>query len=384
MKFYNRHISQVIKRQEKRKPALIVTGPRQVGKTTILKHIVGESARYVTLDDPILRVNAEDNATAFIAENKPPIIIDEIQKCPQIFDYIKMKVDEDLMSGQYYLTGSHSFELMRGVTESLAGRAGIIKMLGLSLRELSQVGYSVPFLPTKTHIDEMSNGRQKKRYDELTKIVHAGSFPEIHKTESDLKDWKDYYSSYVQSYLEKDVREIIKAENMSAFIKFIKGVASLSGEQLNTTLLAEICGKSVPTVSSWLSVLEMSGHIYLLQPYANNQNKRLSKSPKLYLLDTGLLCYLSGWNTPEQLTSGARWGHIFETYVVSEILKSYYNDGEIYPPLFYYRDKDKIEIDIIIEDNKTLYPIEIKTTTSPSKAMIKNFSVLDRIHDRKR
>jgi len=225
----------------------------------------------------------------------------------------------------------------------------------------------------------MKKNKTKYDYNDIVKIIHKGSFPNLYKDETDLKDWKDYYASYLQSYLEKDVKDLIKPENMRAFIKFIKGAAALSGEQLNLGTLSEICEMTSPTIKSWLSILEMSGHIYLLEPYYNNYNKRLTKTPKLYFLDTGLICYLGGWHTQEQLTSGARWGHIFETYVVSEILKSYYNDGEIYPPLYYYRDKEKNEVDLVIEDGNTLYPIEIKTSTAPNKSMTKAFAVLEKI-----
>jgi len=378
MKFFARHISHVITRQQKRKSTIIITGPRQVGKTTILKKMMS-GINYITLDDPVLRLNASENALAFLAENKPPLIIDEIQKVPSLFDYVKMKVDEKNETGQYYFTGSHSYNLMKGVTESLAGRAGIIKMLGLSKRELNEINHNEPFKPTPEHIETMKTTAPKFDYNEIVKIIHKGSFPELYKSESDLKDWRDYYASYLQSYIEKDVKELIDAENMSAFIRFIQAAASLSGEQLNITALAEICGKSPNTVKSWLSILELSGHIYLLQPYYNNENKRLAKTPKLYFLDTGLICYLGGWNTPQQLTSGAKWGHVFESYVVGEIIKSYYNDGVINPGIYYYRDKEKREIDIIIEEGGSLFPIEIKATTNPNKSMMSNFETVSRI-----
>lgn len=377
MKFYKRHIAQVINRQNRRKSTLIVTGPRQVGKSTILKKTLGD-VKYVTLDDPILRMQALEDTKAFLAENKPPIIVDKIQKAPSIFDYIKMEVDVSETPGQYYLSGSHSFDLMKGVTESLAGRAGIIKMLGLSLREINEVQHAEAFVPTDTHFSKLEAQAPDFHYNTIVEIIHKGSYPELYKTESDLKDWRDYYSSYLQSYLEKDVKDLINAENMSAFLKFIQGTAALSGEQLNIQLLGEICGKNANTVKRWLSILEMSGHIYLLQSYHSNQNKRLIKTPKLYFLDTGLVCYLGGWNTPQQLTSGARWGHIFETYVVSEILKTYYNDGIVNPKLFYYRDKDKREIDMIIEEGDTLFPIEIKVTTAPDKGMVASFEVVEK------
>jgi len=375
MHFYERHITQVITRLAARKSTLILTGPRQVGKSTLLTHLL-PGTRYITLDDPILRLNAEENPAGFMAQNPPPIIIDEIQKAPLLLDYIKMKVDAVQTPGQYFLTGSHMWGLMEGVQESLAGRAGIIRMLGLSQRETNKIKYAAPFMPIMEQVEKME--RPPFDYNETVRLIHGGSFPELHKLGYTMADWKDFYSSYLQSYIEKDVKDRIRAENMSAFTKFIRGCASLSGEQLNITLLGEMCGMSANTIKSWLSVLEKDGHIFLLRPYANNENKRLVKLPKLYFLDTGMLCFLSGWNTPEQLVNGARWGHIFETFIFTEILKSYYNDGTLYPPLYYYRDKDKNEIDLIIENGDTLHPIKIKATTQPTSRMVKQFSTLDK------
>ncbi|MCL1882459.1 MAG: ATP-binding protein [Defluviitaleaceae bacterium] len=375
MEFYDRHVFQVVTRMMVRKSTLILTGPRQVGKSTLLTHMLPDT-RYTTLDDPILRLNAEENPGGFIAQNPPPVIIDEIQKTPSMLDYIKMQVDSAQTPGQYFLTGSHMWELMEGVQESLAGRAGIIRMLGLSQRELSGTKYSAPFIPTAEHFELIQP--DSFDYHDTVKFIHGGSFPELHKLGYAQADWKDFHSSYLQSYIEKDVKDQIRSENMSAFTKFIRGCASLSGEQLNTTLLGEMCGMSANTVKSWLSVLEKGGHIFLLRPYSGNENKRLVKLPKLYFLDTGLLCFLSGWHTPEQMVNGARWGHIFETFIFAEILKSYYNDGTIYPPIYYYRDKDKVEIDLIIEDGDTLHPIEIKTTSQPTNRMVKQFATLDR------
>ena len=378
--FYNRHISKVIERQQKQKPVLIITGPRQVGKSTNLKKLLlNNGVKYMTLDNALLRESARDNSTAFLIENKPPIIIDEIQKVPTLFENIKLVVDESEKVGQYYLTGSHSFTLMKGVTESLAGRAGIIKMLGLSKRELNKINYSEPFIPTKAHLDEMEKQVVSYDYDNIVKTIHKGSFPELYKTETDLKNWKDYYTSYLQTYLEKDVSELINIGSKSAFIKFIKATAALTGEQLNHVTLAELCSMNVNTVKNWLSILEASGLIFILQPYFNNHGSRLIKTPKLYFLDTGLACFLGGWNTPQQLTDGAKWGHIFETYIVGEILKSYYNDGVIYPPIYYYRDKEKREVDLVIEEGCTLYPIEIKTTNNPVKSMASACDALKRI-----
>ncbi len=376
--YFHRHIEPVVERIAKRKPVLVLTGARQVGKSTMLKEVYS-GIRYVTLNRPLVRESAKDNPSLFFETNKPPVIVDEIQKAAELFDYIKDIVDEDKTKGQFYLTGSQSLKLMKNVSDSLAGRVGIIKLLGLSMRELDSLSYREPFLPTTEHITAMDVGGARFEYGHIAALVHKGFFPELHETESDLHDWADFYSSYFQTYIEKDIKDVLNIQDESAFIKFVKAAASLTGEMLNMTTIAEICGKDVKTIRSWLSVLESSGLVYLLQPYYNNFNKRLIKTPKLYFLDTGLACWLLGWNTPEQLVNGAMWGHIFETFVFGEILKSYYNDGIVEPPLYYYRDKDKSEIDIVIQNGDTLHPVEIKTSSDPTKAMVSAFRCLDGI-----
>jgi predicted AAA+ superfamily ATPase len=201
----------------------------------------------------------------------------------------------------------------------------------------------------------------------------------LHETPGDLHDWLDFYSSYLQTYIEKDIKDVLNIQDESAFIKFVKSAASLTGQMLNLTTMAEICGKDVKTVKSWLSVLESSGLIYLLEPFYNNFHKRLVKTPKLYFLDTGLACWLLGWNTPQQLFNGAMWGHMFESFVFAEILKSYYNDGIVKPPLYFYRDTDRNEIDLLIADGDTLHPVEIKTSSDPKNSMVRSFRLLENI-----
>jgi predicted AAA+ superfamily ATPase len=379
--YYHRHIEPVIERIAKRKPVIILTGARQVGKSTLLKEVF-RHINYVTLSRPLVRESAKENPSLFFAVNKPPVVVDEIQKATGLFDYIKDIVDEDKKKGQFYLTGSQSMSLMKNVSESLAGRAGIIKLLGLSMRELTGNACRKPFLPVTERMEEAEK-TSKFNYAKLISYIHKGFFPELHETESDLHDWADYYSSYFQTYIEKDIKDILNIQDESAFIKFVKSAASLTGEMLNLTTMAEICGKDVKTIKSWLSVLESSGLVYLLEPYYNNINKRMIKTPKLYFLDTGLACWLLGWNTPEQLTGGAMWGHIFESFVFSEVLKSYYNDGIVKPLLYYYRDKDRNEIDLVIEDGDTLCPVEIKTTSDPTKSMAGAFRLLASIPRKK-
>ena len=384
--YIHRHIEQVVQRISKRKPILVLTGARQVGKSTMLKEVC-KNISYVTLNRPLVRESAKENPSLFFDEYKPPVIVDEIQKAAELFDYIKDVVDgaigAEKMKGQFYLTGSQSMSLMKNVGDSLAGRAGVVRMLGLSMRELSENAHRKPFLPASERMDEVEGDHACFDYNKLISCIHKGFFPELYETESDLHDWSDFYNSYFQTYVERDIRDVLNIRDESAFIKFVRATASLTGEMLNLTTVAEICGKDVKTVKAWLSVMESSGLVYLLEPYYNNFNKRLIKTPKLYFLDTGLACWLLGWNTPEQLINGAMWGHIFETFVFGEILKSYYNDGIVKPPLYYYRDKDKNEIDILINSGDFLCPIEIKTTSDPTKSMVRAFHLIDNIPEKK-
>jgi predicted AAA+ superfamily ATPase len=367
----------------KRKSVIVLTGARQVGKSTTCKENYREM-NYITLNRPLVRESARENPSLFFQLNQPPIIIDEFQKVGEMFDYIKDIVDESGQKGLFFLTGSQNLTLMKRVGDSLAGRAGVLKMLGLSMREIDGISYNEAFRPAKDHFLAIHQELEKKgqnlcSYREIAERIHRGFYPELYHTTGDLKDWMDYYSSYFQTYLEKDIRDVLRIQDESAFIRFVRATAALTGQLLNLTSLAEICGKDVKTVTAWLSVLESCGIVYLLQPYYNNFNKRLLKTPKLYFLDTGLACFLLGWNTPEQLTKGAMWGHMFESFVIDEVLKSYYNDGISNPPLYFYRDKEKNEIDLVIEEGDTLYPVEIKTSSDPNPSMAKQFRCLEGI-----
>jgi predicted AAA+ superfamily ATPase len=327
------------------------------------------------LSNPNIRETAKENPTMFFDINTPPIILDEIQKAGEIFDYIKDIVDESDEKGQYFLTGSQNFTLMQNASESLAGRAGIIQLLGLSQREIAGSNYYDPFFPTKDHIFKVSKQPSKDLIETIA-AVHRGGFPELNSCKPTTMDWQDFFGSYFQSYIEKDIRDILNIKDEAAFIKFVRATASLSGQMLNYATLSELCEKDAKTVKSWLSVLITSGLVYILEPYYNNYNKRLIKMPKIYFLDTGLACWLLGYNSPEQMHNGAAWGHIFESFVVGEIIKSYYNYGITRPPIYYYRDKDKNEIDLLIENGDTLHPIEIKTTSDPKPTAAKAFALL--------
>jgi predicted AAA+ superfamily ATPase len=376
--YYSRHIEPVINRIAKRKPVIVLTGARQVGKSTMLKKVYND-INYITLGNPLLREAAKENPSMFFKMNTPPVIVDEIQKSAELFDYIKDTVDANRLKGQFFLTGSQSIKLMSNISDSLAGRAGVLQLLGLSMRELEVNPFREPFLPDTRRFAEAG----RIPLSRLISRIHMGFFPELYETESDLHDWSDFYSSYFQTYIEKDIRDVLNIQDESAFIRFVKALASLTGQMLNLTTVAETCGKDVKTVRAWLSVMESSGLVYLLEPYFNNINKRLVKTPKLYFLDTGLACWLLGWNTPEQMISGAMWRHIFESFVFAEILKSYYNDGIVRPPLYYYRDANKNEIDLIIENGDYLHPVEIKTTSDPSKDAVKSFHHISAIPGKK-
>ena len=381
--YYPRHAEDVVQRLAKRKPVLVLTGARQVGKSTMLRTLL-PAVTYVTMNRPLIRQSAIENPSLFFDLYKPPVVVDEIQKVPELFEYIKDVVDERGDKGQFYCTGSQNFTVMSNVSDSLAGRAGIIRLLGLSLREIAQSTYRIPFLPTIGHHEAVSTSMVPFEYDDIVRLIHTGFFPELHQSEGDLDDWQDFYSSYFQTYIEKDVKDVLRIQDESAFIKFVRATAACTGKILNLSSIAEVCAKDVKTVQAWLSVLESSGLVYLLQPYHNNFNKRLAKKPKLHFLDTGLACWLLGWNTPDQLVHGAMWGHIFESFVFGEVLKSYYNDGIVVPPLYYYRDRERTEIDLVIEQGDTLYPVEIKTTSDPTLSMVGSFRCLEDIGGKKR
>lgn len=376
--YIKRQIEKTIERLSKAFSCVVLTGPRQVGKTTMLKNTI-KGVQYITFDDYLVMETAKENPSAFLNIYEPPLIIDELQYSPNILHGIKKYIDENKQKGMFYITGSQSFHLMANVSESLAGRTAVLQMLGLSLREIQNANYTEPFLPTEEHWKAMKKQCEILPYWKVWKQIHQGSFPEVVEMDKQDKDLKDYYNAYLKTYIERDIKKLVNIQDENAFLKFIKAVASLTGQMLNMATIAEICGKDVSTVKNWLSILVSSGIVYLLQPYSNNFNKRLIKTPKLYFLDTGLACFLTSWNTKEQLADGAMKGHMFETFVLSEILKSYYNDGITEPPLFYYRDKEKNEIDIVIEDNGKLYPIEIKCKSNPTKDDIKAFSLLEKI-----
>ncbi len=377
MKYFKRLAEDVIHKQEKMFKAILVTGARQVGKTTMLKSIKPD-IHYITLDDMILNQSAVEDPELFLKANKPPIIIDEIQYAPNLLRYIKISVDNSEKKALYYLTGSQQFNLMNDVSESLAGRVGILNLLGLSLREIKEVNFNEPFIPTKAYLNKRKEYIKDVSYDEVWDIIYKGSMPALYQEESDIEM---FYAMYVSTYIERDVRSLTQVRNTLSFLKFMTALASRIGQLLNLNSIANEVGITIPTAQRWLSILVASNIVYILEPYYNNILKRAIKTPKIYFFDTGLAAYLTKWTSSKVLEAGIMSGNFFENYVIVEIIKSYYNSGELRPPVYFYRDKEKREIDLIIEQNGKLYPIEIKKTAKPSKDMIENFKVLETIGD---
>ena len=390
--YIQRAIEAYIMQAEKSFKAVLVTGARQTGKSTMLKHLFPQ-IKYVPMDDPFVEDQASENPNMFMMLNPPPVIYDEVQRPPNLFRFIKLKCDESDQKGQFFLSGSQPLELMENVAESLSGRVCVIELAGLSLREIQGDPYAKPFVPTMEYIQERS--QTAKPISNVWHLIHRGSYPELQN--SDVA-WEAFYSSYVKTYLERDVRQLSAVQDLNDFRKFMVAVAARTGQMLNLTNIADEVSKSLPTVTRWLSILESSGIIYLLEPYTNSVLKRAIKTPKVYFRDTGLAAYLTRWLTPETLANGAMSGAFFETFVISEILKSFSNCGIDYRYcVSYYRGRDKVkvqkdgksidresEIDLIIEQDGILYPIEIKKGVNVSAEQTAAFTILDKIPEKKR
>lgn len=369
--YIKRAIEETINSINKTFPVLLVTGPRQVGKTTLLKKMAGEGRKYVTLDNPSVRQLAKEDPALFLERYAPPVIIDEVQYAPELFQYIKMYVDEKKISGDFWLTGSQTFHMMKNVTESLAGRVGIVRMQGLSNAEIN--GYeSIPFEVDKDTLMKRISMVNKQTLMEVFDRIYKGSMPRLYEVRDTSRD--DYYESYLETYISRDIKDLTQVADELTFLRFVTVVAARTATNVNYETLANEVGISAPTAKQWLSILVSSGIVALIEPYYNNALKRVIKAPRMYFLDTGLCAYLTKWNSAEALETGAMNGEIFETWVVSEIYKSYINSGKR-PPMYFYRDSNKKEIDVLLEANNTVYPVEIKKGTAPKDA-IKNFSVL--------
>lgn len=371
--YIKRALEESILRVSKTFKVLLLTGPRQVGKTTLLQNLAEEGREYVTLDDPDIRYLAKTDPALFMQRYTPPIIIDEIQYAPEILPYIKMSVDRSGKNGGYWLTGSQMFHTMKNVSESLAGRVGIVHLLGLSGSEIDGVA-SVPFITDPEKLMARIKVVPKLALMDIYERVFKGCMPALYANPN--IDLETFYASYINTYLQRDIRDLTQVADEMAFFNFMVCVAARTSCPVIYEELAKEAGISAPTAKKWLSILVSSHIVALVQPYHNNALKRVVKTPVLHFLDTGLCAYLLKWGNAEILERGAMSGAFFESWVFSEIYKSYLNAGKE-PPIYYYRDKDQREIDLLLLQDGTLYPIEIKKAASPGKEAAKHFKVLN-------
>lgn len=371
-----RAIEPTIKRMLKEFKVILVTGARQVGKTTVLQESMGDSFHYVSLEDLNIFAQVSNDPLLFFKMHNLPLIIDEVQRAPQLFQTIKFEVDQSKEYGQIALTGSQTYELMQGVSESLAGRIGILEMSGLTLREILRTP-----LAQKPYIPSLITSKEAATYPhnvDIWSFIHRGAMPRLYAEEI---DWNTFWSSYTQTYLERDVRTLSGVKDEKKFGDFMIACAARTGCLFNASSLANEIDVDYKTIQSWVSILQASGIIRLLYPFSQNVTKRVSKTPKLYFMDMGLVSYLTRWTGAEQLKKGALAGQAFETQVVSEILKTYMNTGSVKRDVWFYRDGKAHEIDVVIQDGHVLHPVEIKLSATVSKDAIKNFAHLEGIKD---
>lgn len=377
MDYISRHMESKIMKLSKSYSAILLTGPRQAGKTTMLRSIAEKEnigREYVSLDDLNTRDMARNDPAMFLQMHKPPVLIDEVQYAPELFTYIKIHIDEHREPGVFWLTGSQVFRLMQGVQESLAGRVALLHMSPLSQREI----IGAPCVPFSTDLDTLMNESksiQPVTTPDMYKRIWTGSMPGI--VSGQYADRNIYYSSYLSTYIERDVRDISGSVDALKFNRFVTTVAARTSQLLNYKALADDSDIDEITAKAWVNILETLGIIFLLHPYSNNVLKRTIKTPKVYFYDTGLVCYLTKWSSPEVAESGAMSGALLENFAVSEIMKSYQNAG-LEPYIYFYRDRDTKEIDVIMEGDGQLFPLEIKKTATPDKRIVKTFGVINK------
>lgn len=377
MDYISRHMESKITELSKSYSAILLTGPRQAGKTTMLRSLAEKEdigREYVSLDDMNTRDMAKNDPALFLQLHKPPVLIDEVQYAPELFTYIKIHIDKHHEPGAFWLTGSQIFRLMRGVQESLAGRVALLHMSPLSQREI----IGAPCVPFSTDLNTLMN--ESKSIQPLTtldmyKRIWTGSMPGI--VSGQYADRNIYYSSYLSTYIERDVRDISGSVDALKFNRFVTAVAARTSQLLNYKALADDSDIDEITAKAWVNILETLGIIFLLHPYSNNVLKRVIKTPKVYFYDTGLVCYVTKWSSPEVAESGAMNGALLENFAVSEIIKGYQNAG-LEPYIYFYRDRDTKEIDVIMEGNGQLFPLEIKKTATPDKRIVKTFGVINK------
>lgn len=359
-----RHAAKAVASAARQFPVLLLTGARQVGKTTLLRALAGAKRRYVTLDDPLQLRLARDDPSLFLQSHPPPVLIDEVQYAPQLLPHIKMAVDARRRSGDLWLTGSQPFHLMRDVSESLAGRAAVLQLYGLSRREALRLGAVPPFLPSVQRLRQWQRAAVPADLQALYAAIWRGSYPALVAQPKMSRDL--FYGSYLQTYLQRDVRDLAHVGDQSAFLRLLRAAAARTAQLLNVAELARDADVAPNTAKSWLAILEASGVVSLLQPWHTNLSKRLVKTPKLHFLDTGLAAYLTQWSSPATLQAGAMAGAVFESWVYGQILRSHAHAGSM-AAMYYFRDKDQREVDLLIEADGLLYPVECKRSAAPGR-----------------
>lgn len=375
MSYIKRDIEEKITALSKEYACILITGPRQVGKTTVLKRLMDADREYVTLDDLEERGLAKRDPAMFLQMHRTPIMIDEVQYAPELFSYIKMEIDKGAEPGTYWLTGSQAFKLMELAQESLAGRVAILHMPSLSQHEIHGKGKAAPFTLELSALKDRENTNAPADLTQIYERIWKGSMPGL--VSGKFTDRDVFYSSYLQTYIDRDVKEQVQLSDPLLFRDFVRAAACRAGQMLNVHDIALDVGVSDDTAKRWLQVLEKSDVIFFLRPYSNNLLKRTVKTPKMYFFDTGLVAYLTRYSSPEILASGAINGAILENYVVSEMLKSYHNNAKECL-LWYYRDSNCNEIDMVIESDGYLHPLEIKRSVNPGTELISAFSHLDK------
>lgn len=376
--YITRHMEKPVMELNEQYPVLLLTGPRQVGKTTMLEHLIeveGKGRKKVSLDDLTLRELAKTDPKMFFQLYQPPLLIDEVQYAPELFPYIKIMVDERHQPGDFWLTGSQLFKMMEGVQESLAGRVALLHLSPLSQSEIMKRPPEPPFSLELPLLSERQNGRQMLNTPEVFQRIHQGGMPAL--VTGTYSNASIFYSSYIDTYMERDVRRLSNDIDSLKFLRFLRSVAARTSQQVNYKGIADDAEIDQTTAKNWLHVLEALGIIFLLEPYSNNVLKRTVSTPKLYFYDSGIVCYLTRWSSPETAMEGAMSGALLENYTVAEIIKTYQNAGQE-PFLYYYRDKDAREIDLILERDGKLFPIEIKKMASPPKKLTKVFDLIDK------
>lgn len=376
--YITRHMEKPVMELNEQYPVLLLTGPRQVGKTTMLEHLIeveGKGRKKVSLDDLTLRELAKTDPKMFFQLYQPPLLIDEVQYAPELFPYIKIMVDERHQPGDFWLTGSQLFKMMEGVQESLAGRVALLHLSPLSQSEIMKCPPEPPFSLELPLLSERQNGRQMLNTPKVFQRIHQGGMPAL--VTGTYSNASIFYSSYIDTYMERDVRRLSNDIDSLKFLRFLRSVAARTSQQVNYKGIADDAEIDQTTAKNWLHVLEALGIIFLLEPYSNNVLKRTVSTPKLYFYDSGIVCYLTRWSSPETAMEGAMSGALLENYTVAEIIKTYQNAGQE-PFLYYYRDKDAREIDLILERDGKLFPIEIKKMASPPKKLTKVFDLIDK------